>query len=71
MSDDPLDKEISFADGIRGKFYRPDARIHIAVPVDLEVHSAFNEIAVRKGVEVSELINDVLKKELAIAEVLR
>jgi hypothetical protein len=30
-----------------------------------------SEIARRKGVEVDALVNDVLKKELAIAEALR
>ena len=34
MSDDPLDQEIDFSKGVRGKFYRQDAEFHI--PIYLE-----------------------------------
>ena len=71
MTDEDMREEYDFSKGERGRFYRPNARIHIAVYVEQEVLGAYDEIAQRKGVAVNDLINDVLKRELAMAEVLR
>ena len=71
MTDDGMNEEYDFSKGERGKFYRPNARFHIPVYLDESVLGALTVIAQRKGVEVDALINDVLKRELAIAEVLR
>lgn len=71
MTDDPLDREIDFAGGVRGKFYRPGIEIRIPIYLEENIVNALSDIAQRKGVEVGDLVNDVLKKELAIAEVLR
>jgi hypothetical protein len=70
MSDE-MKEEYDFSKAERGKFYRPNARIHIPVYLEEGVLDRLSEIAQRKGVEVDELVNDVLKKELAIAEALR
>jgi hypothetical protein len=69
--DEDMREEYDFSKGERGKFFRPNARTSIAVYLDAEVLGAFDEIAQRKGIEVSELINDVLKRDLANAEALR
>lgn len=71
MSDDPLDREINFEGAVRGKFYRPGMAIHMPVYLEEEVLNALTGIAQRKGVLVDELINDVLKRDLANAEALR
>lgn len=71
MSDDPLDHEIDFSKGVRGKFYRPNAELHVPVYLDPNVLRSLGEIADRKGVLLNDLVNDVLRKELAIVEALR
>ena len=71
MSDDPLDREIDFSKGVRGKFYRPNAELHVPVYLDPNVLRSLGEIADRKGVLLNDLVNDVLRKELAIVEALR
>jgi hypothetical protein len=71
MSDDPLDREIDFSKGVRGKFYRPNAEFHVPVYLDPNVLRSLGEIADRKGVLLNDLVNDVLRKELAIVEALR
>lgn len=71
MNDEDMKKEYDFSKGERGKFYRPNARVHIPVYLDESVLGPLSEIARRKGIEVDTLLNDVLKKELAIAEALR
>ena len=71
MSDDPLDNEIDFSKGARGKFYRAGMTIHIPVYVEETVLVSLTEIADRKGVRLDDLVNDLLRRELAIAETLR
>ncbi len=65
---DDLPDDINFSGGKRGKFYRPDARLNLPVYLDAEVLTYLSAIASRKGVEVSALANDLLKREIAILE---
>ena len=60
--------EIDFSGGSRGKFYRPDAKLNLPVSLDDDVQSSLAAIAAKKGVPLSELANDLLKKEIAILE---
>ena len=71
MNNDPLDREVNFSKGVRGKFYRPDMQMHIPVYLEQAVLDSLTEVANRKGLQLDELVNDLLKKELAIAERLR
>jgi acyl dehydratase len=57
--------------GERAKFYKPNVRFHTPVYLDDTIMGALAEIAERKGRRVDELLNEILKKELAIAETLR
>ena len=66
--DDDMPDEIDFSNGVRGKFYRPSAKLNLPVYLDAEVQGYLAVIAARKGVAVSELANDLLKKEIAILE---
>jgi len=67
--DDDMPAEIEFSGGVRGKFYRPDARINLPVYLDADVQAYLVALAARKGVPVSELANELLKKDIAILEV--
>ena len=60
--------EYDFQAGVRGKFFHPDASIRVAVYVDLEIHEFLSAKAEKKGVEVDELINELLKQDIAIIE---
>ena len=66
--DDDMPDEIDFSNGVCGKFYRPGAKLNLPVYLDAEVQGYLAVIAARKGVAVSELANDLLKKEIAILE---
>lgn len=65
---DDLPDEIDFSGGTRGKFYRPDAKLNLPVYLDADVMAYLSAIASRKGVDLSALANDLLKKEIAILE---
>ena len=67
--DDDIPAEIDFSGGFRGKFYRPGASISQPLYLEAEVQGYLVALATRKGVPLSELTNDLLKKEIAILEV--
>ncbi len=60
--------EYDFSKGTRGKFYRKDAVIDIPVYLDPEVRGFLTERARAKGVEVNQLVNDLLKRDIALIE---
>jgi hypothetical protein len=57
--------EYDFANAERGKFYRSGARLNLPVYLDDDVRSVLQRQAKEKGVEVNELVNDLLKHEIA------
>ncbi len=60
--------EIDFSGGTRGKFYRPNARLNLPIYLDADVQAYLGPIAARKGMPLSELTNELLKKEIAIIQ---
>jgi hypothetical protein len=66
--DDDIPAEIDFTGGERGKFFRPDARLNLPVYLEADVQAYLAALAARKGVPLSELANDLLKKDIAILE---
>jgi hypothetical protein len=68
---DDMPAEIDFSGGSRGKFYRPSTRLNLPVYLEAEVQAYLSTIAAKKGVPLSELANDLLKKEIAILETIK
>ena len=69
--DEDMPAEIDFSGGVRGKFYHAGARLNVPVYLDAEVQAYLAAIAERKGIEVSDLVNDLLKKEIDIIETVK
>jgi hypothetical protein len=69
--DDEMPDEVDFSGGTRGKFYRANARLNLPVYLDADVQTYLSAIAAKKGVPLSELANDLLKKEIAILEAVK
>lgn len=70
-SEEDIPAEIDFSGGTRGKFYRPNAKLNVPVYLDADVQAYLTAIAAKKGVPLSELANDLLKKEIAILEAVK
>jgi hypothetical protein len=70
LNDDDLPEEIDFSGGVRGKFYQPGVTLNIPVYLEADVQAYLSAIASRKGVALSELANDLLKKEIQILEII-
>ncbi|MCB1959322.1 MAG: hypothetical protein KDE68_02165 [Rhodocyclaceae bacterium] len=60
-----------FSKAERGKFYRPDATFRLPVYLDERVQQYLAERAQAKGIELSDLVNELLRKEIDMVEALR
>lgn len=67
-SDDEMPAEIDFSGGRRGQFYKADAQLNLPVYLDQQVQATLVALASAKGVELSTLINDLLKKDIELIE---
>jgi len=61
-------KEYDFSKGERGKFYRPDMKLNIPIYLDEEVSAFVEKIALKKGVDRSSVVNELLRDDIKIAE---
>lgn len=69
--DDDMPDEIDFTKGVRGKFFRPGMRLNLPVYLDSEVQARLATLASAKGVELSTLVNDLLRKDIELIEMAR
>lgn len=71
QDEDDMPAEIDFSNAERGKFYRPNLSLHMPVYLDKDVQDYLMGIATRKGIQISELANDMLKREIEIIEAVK
>ena len=60
--------EIDFSNGARGKFHQPDMRLNLPVYLDEDVRATLAGLAKSKGIELSILVNDLLRKDIELIE---
>jgi hypothetical protein len=61
-------KEYDFSKGERGKFYRPDMKLNIPIYLDEEVSAFVDKIALKKRIDRSSVVNELLRVDIKIAE---
>jgi hypothetical protein len=64
-------REYDFSKGQRGKFYKRGAVFKLPVYLDEAVQAYLAAKAESKGVELSDLVNELLKKEIEIIETVK
>ena len=69
--EDYMPAEVDFTGATRGKFYRPNLRLNLPIYLDAEVQDYLNAIATKKGLPLSQIANDLLKKEIEIIEAVK
>ena len=69
--DDDMPAEIDFSKGTRGKFFKPGARLDLPVYLEAEVHAYLAARAKGRGIEVGQLVNELLKKDIELIEAAR
>ena len=70
LSDIPEIREIP-PGAVRGKFFRPGTRARMPVYLNPDIEEQLSASASRKGLTLSDLVNDLLAREIAIAEAIR
>lgn len=63
-----MKREYDFSQGERGKFFHPDTELELPVYLEPEVAAVVQKIATAKGVTVEGLVNDWLRKDIALIE---
>ena len=60
--------EYDFSKGVRGKFYRPNARFNVPVYLDGKVQQFVARIAERKRTDISAVVNGLLRSDMELVE---
>lgn len=60
-----------FSKGVRGKFHKPGAVFRLPIYLEERVQDYLSAKAEAKGVDLAELVNDMLKKDIEIIEMAR
>jgi hypothetical protein len=69
--DDDLPVEIDFSKDVHGKFFKPGARLSLPVYLEAEVRDYLAARAKARGIEVGQLVNELLKKDIELIEAAR
>jgi hypothetical protein len=72
FEDENMPAEIDFSKGIRGLHHIPSgAKVFLPVSIERSVWEYFSCKAEQKGVELSDLLTDVLRRDIEINEALK
>ena len=69
--DDDLPAEVDFSKGTRGRFFQAGARANLPVYLDAEVQAYLSARAQARGVDMGQLVNDLLRKDIELIEAAR
>lgn len=61
-------EEYDFPKGERGKFFKPNAKMNLPVYLEADVLDYFTAKAQAKSIELNVMVNDLLKKDIALIE---
>ena len=61
-------REYDFSKAVQGKFYRKGAELRLPIYLDPKLQSKLERIARRKGKDVSEIVNQWLRKDVEFFE---
>jgi hypothetical protein len=59
-----MKKEYDFSKGVRGKFYRRNAKLNFPIYLEPEVADFLRTFAGKKKTEVEKIVNDWLRKDI-------
>ncbi|MBC7969818.1 MAG: BrnT family toxin [Verrucomicrobia bacterium] len=63
-----MNDEHDFSAGERGKFYHPQAELALSIYLDPESATFLRNLAAAKGIDVETIVNDWIKKNIALIE---
>jgi len=63
-----MKREYDFSKGKRGKFYRKGAELRLPIYLDAKLQIQLERLALKKGKEVGEMVNQLVQKEVELIE---
>ena len=66
-----MKEEYDFSKGERGKFFRNNIKLNLPVYLDDDVLEFVEKIAKRKNIYIQTVVNQLLKSDIKIAEVMQ
>jgi len=63
-----MKREYDFSHAVRGKFYRKGAKLRLPIYLDTKLQSQLERLARKKGKELGEVVNQLIKKEVDLLE---
>jgi cytidylate kinase len=63
-----MKREYDFSKAVRGKFYRKGAELRLPIYLDTKLQGQLERLAQRKGKELGEVVNQLVKKEIELLE---
>ena len=64
-------KEYDFSKAEQGKLYRPDAKLNLPVYLDEEVQAFVQAIAEKRKIDLSTVVNQLLRGDKQLADAMK
>lgn len=63
-----MKQEYDFSKGERGKFFHPESRFNSPVYLDKDVHKYLQQRAKSRGININQLVNEMLKQDIKLID---
>lgn len=66
-----MKNEYDFSKGERGKFYKPEIKLNLPIYLDPEILSFVENIAKKSNLDISTVVNNLIKTDMQLAEIIK
>lgn len=63
-----MKREYDFSKAVRGKFYRKEAELRLPIYLNAKLQSRLERIAKKKGKDIGDMVNSLVRKEIKFIE---
>ncbi len=63
-----MKREYDFSKAVRGKFYKKGAELRLPIYLDAVLQAQLERIAHKKGKDIGDMVNDLVRKEVEIIQ---
>ena len=63
-----MKREYDFSKGVRGKFYRKGAELRLPIYLDAKLQRKLERLARKKGKDIGEMVNQLLRRDVEFIE---
>jgi cytidylate kinase len=63
-----MKREYDFSKAVRGKFYRKGAELRLPIYLDAKLQRKLERLALKKGKDIGEMVNQWLRRDVEFIE---